>query len=214
MAGLGKLSTFATNSFISSANITNTVAQGLVVATVGGLVSTLAGGSFELGFVTAGLAFAVNEVANRLSQSGYKSRKAARDAARVKAKEMASSLRSDRNWGVNIWRNDGDKTYAISFPSVGKAIPYLRFRGGSADGLGGEYSDRVLDGHSLAEIHVYQPRFSNASLFSGDIARLSSLNVDVSVFTVHPAGGTVVFHLSRGSDEWSYNRCVIATDPC
>jgi hypothetical protein len=40
----------------------NPFVQGLVVATAGGLTSLLAGGSFELGFITAGLAFATNAV--------------------------------------------------------------------------------------------------------------------------------------------------------
>ena len=40
----------------------NIYVQGLTVAAAGGLGSRLAGGSFELGFLTAGLAFAVNQV--------------------------------------------------------------------------------------------------------------------------------------------------------
>ena len=39
-----------------------------VQAAAGGLGSRLAGGSFELGFLTAGLAFAVNQVVTQLAQ--------------------------------------------------------------------------------------------------------------------------------------------------
>ena len=62
--GIGKLATLGTNHFIDTNNINNRVFQGLVIATTGGAVAALAGGSFELGFVTAGLAFATNEVAS------------------------------------------------------------------------------------------------------------------------------------------------------
>ena len=41
-----------------------------VQAAAGGLGSKLAGGSFELGFLTAGLAFAVNQVVTQLAQKG------------------------------------------------------------------------------------------------------------------------------------------------
>ena len=46
----------------------NIYVQGLTVAAAGGLGSRLAGGSFELGFLTAGLAFAVNQVVTELAQ--------------------------------------------------------------------------------------------------------------------------------------------------
>ena len=46
----------------------NIYVQGLTVAAAGGLGSKLAGGSFELGFLTAGLAFAVNQVVTELAQ--------------------------------------------------------------------------------------------------------------------------------------------------
>ena len=46
----------------------NIYVQGLTVAAAGGLGSRLAGGSFELGFLTAGLAFAVNQVVTQLAQ--------------------------------------------------------------------------------------------------------------------------------------------------
>ena len=47
----------------------NIYVQGLTVAAAGGLLgSRLAGGSFELGFLTAGLAFAVNQVVTELAQ--------------------------------------------------------------------------------------------------------------------------------------------------
>ena len=46
----------------------NIYVQGLTVAVAGGLGSRLAGGSFELGFLTAGLAFAVNQVVTQLAQ--------------------------------------------------------------------------------------------------------------------------------------------------
>ena len=46
----------------------NIYVQGLTVAVAGGLGSRLAGGSFELGFLTAGLAFAVNQVVTELAQ--------------------------------------------------------------------------------------------------------------------------------------------------
>ena len=48
----------------------NIYVQGLTVAAAGGLGSRLAGGSFELGFLTAGLAFAVNQVVTQLAQEG------------------------------------------------------------------------------------------------------------------------------------------------
>ena len=48
----------------------NIYVQGLTVAVAGGLGSRLAGGSFELGFLTAGLAFAVNQVVTELAHKG------------------------------------------------------------------------------------------------------------------------------------------------
>ena len=60
---IGKLTSFATN--LINTLVENPIAQGLVVATAGGLAARLAGGSFELGFLTAGLAFAVNELVTR-----------------------------------------------------------------------------------------------------------------------------------------------------
>ena len=47
----------------------NIYVQGLTVAAAGGLGSRLAGGSFELGFLTAGLAFAVNQVVTELAHT-------------------------------------------------------------------------------------------------------------------------------------------------
>lgn len=61
-AGISKFSTYATNGIVEGFSLTGKLSQGLVVATVGGIVAELSGGEFELGFLTAGLAFAVNEI--------------------------------------------------------------------------------------------------------------------------------------------------------
>jgi len=62
--GLSKLATFGTN-MLAGDTLGSKIVQGLAVATVGGAITALAGGSFEAGFIMAGLAFAVHALASK-----------------------------------------------------------------------------------------------------------------------------------------------------
>jgi hypothetical protein len=71
--GVGKLVTFGTN-LLAGDSFGEKLVQGLVVATADGAIAALAGRSFELGFITAGLAFAVNEVATEVHKTSVRSK--------------------------------------------------------------------------------------------------------------------------------------------
>lgn len=85
-ATVSKAFTIGTRAFTENLNV---VTRGLTVATVGGITSTLAGGSFKLGFLTAGLAFAANDVLSNGS------------AKRSVARLFASSDPADRQLAID-----------------------------------------------------------------------------------------------------------------
>ena len=84
----------------------NIYVQGLTVAAAGGLGSRLAGGSFELGFLTAGLAFAVNQVVTQLAQENNPANSVANDALDDKHLTL-----SEAN---SVWRANNDPNFEVT----------------------------------------------------------------------------------------------------
>jgi len=68
---VGKAVTIGSNWLSNNINagISSKVVKGLVVATVGGLAAELTGGEFAAGFIAAGVAFATNELSEKLNRS-------------------------------------------------------------------------------------------------------------------------------------------------
>ncbi|MEM7360906.1 MAG: RHS repeat-associated core domain-containing protein [Pseudomonadota bacterium] len=221
-AGVGKILTIGINGINTIKS--SPLAQGLLVAAAGGIASSLAGGSFELGFLTAGLAFAVNHVLDlgatphrhdRLSSGGFKSKRAAFIAAGRAAKKYANDLGVQDDVGVNIWLDDDSGLYGYSFPSVGRAVARLTHPPGSLGGDGGEYAYRNLEGHTLVGIHVHlHGGFSPEAFQTGGMAALSHVHdVDIIVRTHNPydTHQTINMIHRQGSDSWGYQVCTVSS---
>jgi len=108
----------------------NVVVQGLIVATAGGLASQLVGGSFELGFVTAGLAFAVNQLATSLH-------KYATERLHAKLVDRVAADAADPDTVIPLSNKDlrviANMEYYEALAAFEKGTSYLSYMSGSAD---------------------------------------------------------------------------------
>ena len=95
----------------------NIYVQGLTVAAAGGLGSRLAGGSFELGFLTAGLAFAVNQVVTQLAQEENPAQSVANEAL----EDGHLSLREANK----IWRANNDPNFEVTVDASKLSVKQL-----------------------------------------------------------------------------------------
>jgi hypothetical protein len=177
----------------------NVFLQGIAVATIGGGIAALAGGSFEHGFLAAGLAFAANELSERIAETGIKSYSAAKERAAQNGKIFSKGVGANQDIGTNIWENDKTGEFSVSSSSPGKAR-YPRPHGG--EGGYGEYDSRSLEGHTLKAVHIYKadplrqqhPWFRQGSLihnnFGIDVMQTGTMYGTGYTWT-KKAGGTV-----------------------
>jgi len=152
------------------------VARGFAVAAVGGAVSALAGGSFELGFLTAGLAFAVNEV---FSESQSK---------RVNRYRNKSIKKIDKLRGLVTKAQDGNN----------KALRGLnkRFGAGVEDNL------EQLN----ANLERISSELSTATLVAGDVdylAKRLAAGADVGAYVDHSHPDTIFLNPKHIGSELS-----------
>ena len=163
----------------------NIYVQGLTVAAAGGLGSRLAGGSFELGFLTAGLAFAVNRVVTELAQQN----------------RVTTTTSVDEATGAHRYTISG----AICQAGPGCDNAYADQVFGHVNANDVPFSDNDL-GSGLKNLIAGVPRpFGNQPIFhSENIAQRTSVNVALEGHNFYPGsvthsvifrGGTLFYDL-------------------
>lgn len=184
-AGLGKLATFGTN-LLAGDTFNDKLIQGLAVATTGGAISALSGGSFELGFVTAGLAFAVNQVANRIGHNARVSRWRQQRAERFKMSDAVNRYNSGT--GERVLMNLSDVELepfdeGVLSNNIGGNV--LATAGGDDYAVHGRFYVHVLSDSTVAAIPGLENTFdfephsfdTHAGAYTADSAGVIDLSI-------------------------------------